>query len=75
MDRALRNDTRLQHFLHGEQLLGTAASLLYLPDLTEATATNNILEVKVIPGYLYTNEQMIWSAKHSRMKNLDVTAN
>lgn len=68
VDRALRNDTCLQHLLHGEQLLGTAASLLYLPDLTEATATNDILEVKVVPGDLYMIEQMIRSAGFHRMK-------
>ena len=71
VDRALGNDTRLQHLLHGEQLFGTAASLLYLPDLTKATAANDILEVKVVPGDLYTNEQMILSARRNYMKNHD----
>ena len=53
VNRTLGNDTRLQHFFHGEQLLGSAATLLYFPDLTEATATDDVLEVKVIPRHLY----------------------
>ena len=53
VDRAFSNNTRLQHLFHGEQLLGSTAALLNLPDLAEATATNHILEVKVIPRHLY----------------------
>ena len=59
VNRALRNDTRLQHFFHGEQLLGSAATLLDFPDLTEAAATNHVLEVKVIPRHLYKKDKAV----------------
>lgn len=54
MHTSFSNHSGFKHFFHGVECLGLL--LLYFPDLTEATTTNDILKCEVRFADLYINE-------------------
>lgn len=51
VDRALRDDSTLEHLLHRE--LSTTFLLLYLPNFAKATFSNHVVKLEMVLSHRY----------------------